>query len=170
MNAATILHYFFLAAASFATVALLFVRNVFYGALLLIITLLCLAGLYVLSFAEFLAITQILVYAGGILVVIIFAIMLTSHLHGKPLLVDHSNRLAGGLVGATLLGFLIYLIVNQFPVVANGQVRPFSISTLGRLLLTEYALPFEVTGVVLLIALIGAAVIASSSAPKHPGR
>lgn len=168
MNAALILHYFFLAAATVATVALLFVRNVFYGALLLVITLLCLAGLYVLSFAEFLAITQILVYAGGILVVIIFAIMLTSQLNGKPLLVDHSNRLSGGFAGASMLGFLVYLIVDQFPILSNGHVRPFSISTLGRLLLTEYALPFEVTGVVLLIALIGAAVIASSSAPKRP--
>lgn len=167
MNVATLLHYFFLAAAALATVALLFVRNVFYGALLLIITLLSLAGLYVLSFAEFLAITQILVYAGGILVVIIFAIMLTSHLNGKPLLVGHSNQFAGGLVGTMILGYLIYLIVGQFPLHTGTSLQPFSISTLGRLLLTEYVLPFEVTGVVLLIALIGAAVIASSSALKR---
>jgi NADH:ubiquinone oxidoreductase subunit 6 (subunit J) len=167
MNAATILHYFFLTVASISTVALLFVRNVFHGAMLLIVTLLSLAGLYVLTYAEFLAIAQILVYAGGILVVIIFAIMLTSHLHGKPLTVDHSNHFAGGLVGTTILGFFIYLIVEQFPLHTNTTARPFSITTLGRLLLTEYALPFEVTGVVLLIALIGAAVITSSSSPKR---
>ena len=168
MNAATILHYIFLAGASIATVALLFTRNVFYGALLLIITLLSLAALYILSFAEFLAIAQILVYAGGILVVIIFAIMLTSHLNGKPLSVDHANQFAGGLVGATILGILTYLIAEQFPIQASPSPQTFSISVLGRLLLTEYALPFEVTGIVLLIALIGAAVVASSSALKRP--
>jgi NADH:ubiquinone oxidoreductase subunit 6 (subunit J) len=168
MNAATVLHYIFLAVASIATVALLFARSVFYGALLLIITLLSLAGLYVLSFAEFLAITQILVYAGGILVVIIFAIMLTSHLNGKPLSVDHANHFAGGLVGATILGILIFLIAEQFPIQTSPSLQNFSISVLGRLLLTEYALPFEVTGIVLLIALIGAAVVASTSALKRP--
>ena len=168
MNAAAIMHYFFLAAASLATVALLFVRNVFYGALLLLITLLALAGLYVLSMAEFLAVTQILVYAGGILVVVIFAIMLTSQLSGKPLLIDHSNRVAGGFIGASLFTIIVYLLVDQFSVQALTPTKPFSLPALGTLLLTQYALPFEVTGVVLLIALIGAAVIASSSSARRP--
>jgi NADH-quinone oxidoreductase subunit J len=168
MNAATILHYFFLAAAATTTVALLFVRNVFHGALLLLITLLSLAGLYVLSMAEFLAVTQILVYAGGILVVVIFAIMLTSQLSGKPLLVDHSNRVAAALLSGALFGIIVYLMVDQFPLQAQAPMKPFSLPALGTLLLTEYALPFEVTGVVLLIALIGAAVIASTSSANRP--
>jgi NADH-quinone oxidoreductase subunit J len=168
MNAATILHYFFLAAAAIATVALLFVRNVFHGALLLLVTLLSLAGLYVLSMAEFLAITQILVYAGGILVVVIFAVMLTSQLSGKPLLIDHSNRVAAALLSGALFGIIVYLMVDQFPLQPLAPMKPFSLPALGTLLLTEYALPFEVTGVVLLIALIGAAVIASTSSAKRP--
>lgn len=168
MSATIILHYVFIATAAVSTVALLFVRNVFYGALLLMITLLALAGLYVISFAEFLAITQLLVYAGGILVVIIFAIMLTSQLHGKPLLIEHRNPFSGALLCATVFGIITYLLVDQFPTVTNTPGEPFSLSTLGRLILTAYALPFEITGVVLLVALIGAAVIASSSAPKQP--
>jgi len=94
--------------------------------------------------------------------------MLTSHLNGKPLSVDHANQFAGGLVGATILGILTYLIADQFPIQASPSPQSFSISVLGRLLLTEYALPFEVTGIVLLIALIGAAVVASTSALKRP--
>jgi len=167
MNAAVILHYFFLGTAAIATIALLFARNVFYGALLLLITLLSLAGLYVLSFAEFLAMTQILVYAGGILVLIIFAVMLTSHLNGKPLLIDHSNRLAGGLLGLTVFAMLTSLMVGQQQLQTGGNGEPISIMLLGRLLMTSYVFPFELTGIVLLIALIGAAVIASSSTTKR---
>ncbi|MGC3943931.1 MAG: NADH-quinone oxidoreductase subunit J [Chryseolinea sp.] len=167
MNAAVILHYFFLFTAAVATIGILFARNVFYGALLLMITLLSLAGLYVLSFAEFLAMTQILVYAGGVLVLIIFAIMLTSHLNGKPLLIEHSNRLAGGMLGLTLFAIITYLIVEQVKLPTNVQAQPFSITDLGRLFMTNYAFPFELTGIVLLIALIGAAVIASSSTTKR---
>lgn len=168
MTAADALHYFFLTTAALATLSLLFVRHVFYAALLLIITLISLAGLYVLSYAEFLAITQILVYAGGILVVMIFAIMLTSQLHGKPLLIDHSNRVAGACIGLALFSVMIYLLVAQFPSGIPAQGRLFDVSTLGTLLMSQYALPFEVAGVVLLISLIGAAVIASSPSNKSP--
>jgi NADH:ubiquinone oxidoreductase subunit 6 (subunit J) len=167
MNAATALHYFFLSTAAIATVSLLFARHVFYAALLLIITLLSLAGLYVLTLAEFLAVTQILVYAGGILVVMIFAIMLTSQLNGKPLLIDHSNRVPGAIIGMAFFGILTYLMADQFPLDASAQPGDFTVSKIGTLLMSAYALPFEVTGLVLLLSLVGAAVIASSSSPKH---
>lgn len=166
MSAAVILHYFFLIAAAIATVLLLFARSVLYGALLLIIILLSLAGLYVLSFAEFLAITQTLVYAGGVLVLIIFAMMLTAQLNDKPLLIDHSNRFAGGILAITLFTIIAYLLGSQM---ASAYDAPtlFSVQTLGRLMMTGYVLPFELTGIVLLIALIGAAVIASTYSSKR---
>src|SRR5687768_1114862 len=91
----------FLAAASAASI--LFVKNVFYGALLLIICLLSIAGIYVISHAEFIAVTQILIYAGGILVLIIFGIMLTTRISGKPLVVKNNNWFAGSLVGLPIL-------------------------------------------------------------------
>lgn len=168
MSAAVILHYFFLIAAAIATILLLLVRNVLYGALLLIIVLLSLAGLYVLSFAEFLAIAQILVYAGGVLVLIIFAIMLTSQLNDKPLLIDHSNRFAGSIVGITLFAIMTYLLGSQIGLQASDTPELFSVPTLGRLMMTGYVLPFELTGIVLLVALIGAAVIASAYPSKRP--
>ena len=76
MNMTSFLFYFFEAVAAISSIALVFIRNVFYGALLLISCLLALAGIYVLAFAEFIAVTQIMVYAGGILVVIILGIKL----------------------------------------------------------------------------------------------
>ena len=83
MNIAQFMFYFFEAFAAISAIALIFIKNVFYGALLLIICLLCLAGIYIMAFAEFIAVTQILVYAGGILVVIIFGIMLTTKISGN---------------------------------------------------------------------------------------
>ena len=166
MNAAVILHYFFIVTAAVATVALLFARSVFYGALFLMIILLSLAGLYVISFAQFLAVTQIPVYAGGVLVLIIFAIMLTSHINGKPLMVDHSNRLWGGLLGMTFFAILIYLIAGQINWNNVHSAEPFALPVFGRLLMTSYVLPFELIGIVLLVALIGAAVVASSTTKR----
>ena len=70
MNASYIF-YFFETVAALSAISLIFIRSVFYGALLVIVCLLAVAGIFVLAFAEFLAVTQILVYAGGILVVIL---------------------------------------------------------------------------------------------------
>ena len=94
---ASFIFYFFEAVAALSAISLIFIRNVFYGALLLIICLLALAGIFVLAFAEFIAVTQILVYAGGILVVILFGIMLTTKISGKPLVVEHNNKFSGSL-------------------------------------------------------------------------
>ncbi|MBL0742543.1 NADH-quinone oxidoreductase subunit J family protein [Chryseolinea lacunae] len=170
MNAPLILFYFFEAAAAIAAVALLFARSVFYGALLVIVILLALAGLYVLAFAEFVAVTQILVYAGGILVVIIFGIMLTSRLSGKPLVVEHTLPVSGGLVGLAFFGALVYAIALQtFPTsesVAKTSTTFDATQTVGIALMSDYVLPFETTGILLLMALIGAAVMASDNASK----
>jgi NADH:ubiquinone oxidoreductase subunit 6 (subunit J) len=156
-----IIFYFFEAVAAGCALALIFTRNVFYGALLLITCLLAVAGLYVLSFAEFVAVTQIMVYAGGVLVLIIFGIMLTARLGEKPLVVEHSNLFSASVVGIALLAVLcLYLrapLKNNPGTPGNGN----SIETIGINLLTEYLIPFEIAGVLLLISLVGAAVIAS---------
>src|SRR6188768_2149670 len=82
-----------------SALCILFTKNVFYAALLLIICLLSIAGIYIMANAEFLAVTQILIYAGGVLVLIIFGVMLTTRISGKPLVVKNDNWFAGSLVG-----------------------------------------------------------------------
>ena len=164
MNLTSILFYAFEALAALSSIALIFVRNVFHGALLLITCLLALAGIYVLAFAEFVAVTQILVYAGGILVVIIFGIMLTTKLSGKPLLVEHVYGFSGTLAGIGFFALLIFSIVNaSFKNLPPPPTRLTEIRTIGVGLMTDFALPFEVAGILLLVALIGAAIIASST-------
>src|SRR5689334_22515660 len=109
MNIVTLVFYFFMFIAAASAAGILLIKNVFKGALLLLICLLSLAAVYVLAFAEFVAITQIMIYAGGILVVIIFGIMLTSKISGKPLVVQNANWFGGLLVSITLLVLLCKL-------------------------------------------------------------
>ncbi len=164
MNFANFLFYFFASLAAIAALLLAVVRHVFYGALLLIVCLLALAGIYVLAFAEFVAITQILIYAGGILVVIIFGIMLTTRSE-KPLFVEHTNVFAGTLVAMVFFGAIAFMLTRETLPFANPPVSSTSLShvnTIGVSLMTSYMLPFEASGILLLMALIGAAVIAST--------
>jgi NADH-quinone oxidoreductase subunit J len=164
MNFANFMFYFFASLAAVSALLLAVVRHVFYGALLLIVCLLALAGIYVLAFAEFVAITQILIYAGGILVVIIFGIMLTTRSE-KPLLVEHTNVFAGALVAIGFFGSMVFLLKSETFSIADTAATPSSLShvnTIGVSLMTTYMLPFEAAGILLLMALVGAAVIAST--------
>jgi NADH-quinone oxidoreductase subunit J len=164
MTIVKVLFYFFMASAAVSAGAILFSKNVFKSALFLLVCLLSVAALYVLSFAEFLAVTQILIYAGGILVVIIFGIMLTTRLSGRPLIVDNTNIFGGIIAGAALF----WLLVSHIPSGAMDEqsVNPESVSVIGLILFRDYSLPFEVAGILLLVALIGAAVITSRLKPK----
>lgn len=165
MNFITILFYFFEVVAALAALSLVLVRNVFYGALILVVCLLSLAAIYVLAFAEFVAVTQILIYAGGILVVIIFGVMLTAKIAGKPLVVKHTNLMGGTLACVSMFILLLYFLSSQKFFESGEDNIPATdtaINTIGIGLMTEFVLPFEVAGILLLAALIGAAVIASS--------
>ena len=165
MNANILIFYGFQVMAALSAIALLFIRNVFYGTLLLIVCLLSLAGVYIFLNAEFIAVTQILIYAGGILVLIIFGVMLTSKFSGKPLVVENKHWLPGIVVGAFFFGLLTKLFPESHFYTNDQLLRESTytpINQIGILLMSDYVLPFEVAGLLLLIALISAAVIASS--------
>lgn len=146
-----------------ASIGILFTRQLFHGALLLLICLLSIAGIYVVAYGEFVAVTQILVYAGGILVIIIFGIMLTTKIAGKPPTMTSNKWFAGMLLGVPLMISLLVLISRQdFSRSGMGHVSTgTAINRIGIELMTDYLLPFEVAGILLLVALIGAAVAAS---------
>lgn len=161
MTLVTIILNVFIVLVAGSAVSMLFVKNIFYAALLLITCLLSIAGIFVLSNAEFLAAAQIMIYAGGVLVLIIFGLMLTARIAGKPLQVGNQNILPGTLVALTFFGVLIYsfsgLILQEPSMLPPGN----SVSRIGVLLMTDFALPFEISGILLLTSLIGAAVTAS---------
>jgi NADH-quinone oxidoreductase subunit J len=135
-------------------------RNIFHSALFLILTLFCVAGIYILLDAEFLAAVQVLVYVGAVSVLMIFAIMLTSRLASRKIEASNEQVTTGIFICAgfllTSLGSFTYTVWRSLdqPLPENNVV------TVGKLLMTDYVLPFEVVSVVLLAALIGAIVLA----------
>jgi NADH-quinone oxidoreductase subunit J len=165
MSIVSFIFYAFEILAAASALLILFVKNVFYGALLLIVCLLSLAGIYIITHAEFIAVTQILIYAGGVLVLIIFGIMLTTRISGKPLIVHNHNWVGGTLVGLSLLASLTVLFTDaEFynSTLNTGDTGYSTINKIGILLMNDYVFPFEVVGILLLITLVGAAVVASS--------
>ncbi len=136
-----------------------FSPKLMYSGVALFFTLFGVGGLYVFLYADFLAATQIMVYVGGILVLILFGIMLTNKIASTDL--KHANRgrfLAG--IGAFALFCLLASIIFQAPWhIGHPQNLDSTVAKLGTMILTDYLLPFEVASILLLAALIGAAVL-----------
>ena len=148
-----------------SALVLLFTRNVLYAAFSLLLTFLGISAVYVLSGADFLAVMQIMVYVGGVLVLLIFGVMLTNQVAGKSVRTQHHNRFWGLLIGGGLLALLVQVIRQANPdelawIERSQTVQTSTVSTIGIQLMSDFILPFELTGVLLLIALIGAAYVA----------
>jgi len=159
---------FFLFAAGVLIPALLvvFSKNIVHSALWLLPCLASVAGLFLLLGAELVAAIQILIYCGGIVVLILFAIMLT-HGVGDPDVRVHNQQLWWALLPAVVLAFLIlYLLHTESWPVAPPAISADVTARLADALLTSYVLAFEVASVILLVAMIGAIVIARGE-PKQ---
>ena len=135
-------------------------RNIFHCALFLILALFGVAGIYILLEAEFLAAVQVLIYVGAVAILMIFAIMLTSRLAAKKIMQSNENVTLAIFICAGFLltslgsfGYTIWRVVDN-PLPENNTL------TIGKLLMTDYVLPFEVVSIVLLAAMIGAIVLA----------
>lgn len=164
MNVLSLTLYGFEVLAGLSALGILFVKNVFHAALLLIVCLLALAGIFVLYNAEFIAVTQILIYAGGVLVLIIFGVMLTSRMAGRQMIVKNQYVFAASFISLFLAALLIMLFSEQkFYLPETTEISAGnSINQIGISLMSDYALAFEVSGILLLAALLGAAVTATS--------
>ena len=149
-------------------------------ALGLFVSLLGVAGLYVLAGADFLAITQIMVYVGGVLVLIIFGVMLTNKGQTTDnqlknyILTSNLNQFWGVVVSLSIFGILFAAMLTANFVVFNKATNlenPTNVSTLqpiGMSLLTTHLLPFEIAGILLMVALMGATFIATSKPHTKP--
>jgi NADH-quinone oxidoreductase subunit J len=133
-------------------------RSLIYSAFALLFTFFGVAGLYVLLGADFLAAAQLLVYVGGILVLLLFGVMLTHRIYDLDLR-SEKTQLAPGLIIAVGVFIIVAAVAfkTEWPTVA----RPPAPTTqeIGRMFLGEYLLAFEAASVLLLVALIGAAMI-----------
>ncbi len=116
-------------------------------------------GFYLLLGADFLAAAQLLIYVGGILVLLLFGVMLTHKLYDLDLR-SETHQLAPALVAALALAAILLRLAFQAPWARTGARSPApTTAEIGRLLLGRYLLPFEVTSILLLVALMGAALI-----------
>ena len=123
----------------------------------LLFTLLGVAGLYAMLGADFLAVAQILIYVGGILIIIIFGVMLTRRIYGVDVFAP-AHQLLPSAIGSLLLLFILLMGIWGYKWKAFIFQQPDPTTTqIGRLLLTKYLLPFEIASILLLAALLGAA-------------
>ena len=140
-------------------------RNIFYGAMALIAALTVVAGLFVLLGADFLAAAQVLVYVGGIMIIMLFVIMLSQQPRDKI----QGQTVRGWELVAGIFGSLVIAasLARGFRVfaepIAGHEIVPTSAS-LGRLLLGEMLLPFEAVSLILLAALVGAVLFGQDKA------
>ncbi len=133
-------------------------RTLIYSAFALLGTFFGVAGLYVLLGADFLAAVQLLVYVGGILVLLLFGVMLTHKIYDLDLRSETANLAAGAIVGGGLFVILAATAVRSH---WSSTPRPPAPTTeaIGQLFMSSYLLPFEAASVLLLVALVGAAMI-----------
>ena len=160
--------YIFAALSIFGALGVLVLKNPIHCALSLVGTFFCLGSIYVMLNAEFVAVIQVLIYAGAIMVLFLFVLMLLSSRDTDM----PSIKLTTGKILACLLSLGIFFQISflftgnelilgpmgEYPIEVVEEIG--SIALIGRLLFTDYILPFEIIAILLLVAVIGAVVIA----------
>jgi NADH-quinone oxidoreductase subunit J len=202
-----LIFYIFLVVTLGGALVTAFSKNIVYAAFALLFTFFGVAGLYVMANADFLAITQLMVYVGGILILLIFGVMLTNRIASANITMSSGSRWASGLLSLGLFAILCmayfgsgatktmktpdgkWQTVSNFPTyksqpwasspwnkdanerilnvkygtpeeMKKGEGSSGTANEIGKLMLNDYLLPFEIVSVVLLVALVGAAMIA----------
>lgn len=166
MTAQLVVFYLLAAVTVLSSLGVVLSRNVVHAAFMLLLALLAVAGIFLVAVAEFLALAQILIYGGAVTVVVLFAIMLT-RTDDQPR-ADHSQRPLALLAAAGVFVLLVVAFVASDVATVQGTtgVGSESVSafeTLGFALFTDWAIPFEMASLVLLVALIGAIMLARSA-------
>lgn len=143
-----------------SALAVVLTKNLFHSVLWLALALTGTAGVFLMLEAEFLAGVQILLYAGGVVTVVVFAIVVTERLVGER--ISHTSR---GLVGgAAVAGLVLLLVVKTIAQAPTTHIRiPFESDPthlIGREVMTRFVLPFELVAVILLVSLLSASYFA----------
>ena len=135
-------------------------RMIVHSVFALLLTFFGVAGLYVLLRADFLAATQVMIYVGGILVLLLFGVMLTHRIASVKLKSASMQRAPAAIVCLGLLAVLLFVIYRTPWPIRSLEEAEATTKPIGRLLMTDYLLPFEVISVLLFAVLVGAALMA----------
>jgi NADH-quinone oxidoreductase subunit J len=159
MSYEEVIFYFVAALTVVSALGVVSARNVVHSALFLILSLISVAGIFILLASEFLAVVQVLVYGGAVTILILFAMMLTR-------VRDITGSLNGPqapVAALTSIGFAVISIValttTDFPG-ESDKINVITTEQIGDALFTTWAVPFEIASLVLMVALIGAIVLA----------
>ncbi|MCX6173432.1 MAG: NADH-quinone oxidoreductase subunit J [Ignavibacteriales bacterium] len=160
MNFYDIIFYIFAAITLLSALFVVTTRNIVHSAFYLLFTFFGVAGIYVLLGADFIAISQILIYVGGILILLLFGVMLTNKITNVEIRTGTIHMLPAAIATGIFMGAVVAVMVwTEWK--SEPSVIPLTTTKdIGHLLLTDYVLIFELLGILLLIALIGAASIA----------
>lgn len=156
-----IIFYFFAVVILSSGIFLVLTKNIVYSAFSLMFTLFGIAGLYILLGADFIGIVQLIVYVGGILILILFGVMLTNKITNVQIKTGVIHMIPAIIGVGVFTGYLINVLFNtKWQSASSAISQQSTVYDLGRLLITDYVLIFELLGILLLVALIGAATIA----------
>ena len=135
-------------------------KNIVHAAFSMLLTFFGVSGIYVLLGADFIAIVQIMVYVGGILILLLFGVMLTNKITNVEIR-SGSTQVIPSIIGLGVFTAVLFYVVSSTNWKTEASEIPFSTaSDIGIVLISEYVLVFELLGILLLVALIGAASIA----------
>jgi NADH-quinone oxidoreductase subunit J len=168
MDYYAIIFYFFAALTVGSALFVVFTRNIVHAAFALVFTFLGVAGLYVLLQADFIAVAQVMVYVGGILVLLVFGVMLTTKATDVDVSASPWSGIPSTVIVGVLLGTLVLIMTRAGWLATElSPVMHGTTTEIGEMLLTNYLLPFEVVGLLLLVAIMGAAMIARKKTPQE---
>lgn len=163
MTTYEIIFYFFAVVTVASAAVVVFARNIVYSAFALLFTFFGVAGIYVLLNADFLAITQLLIYVGGILVLLLFGVMLTTNTVNLDIKTGSGNVWFSVVLMSLFAGTLGGIIWTSDWFVSKQTSELAAQTTskeIGSALITTHLLPFEIASVILLVAIVGAAMMA----------
>lgn len=155
-----IIFYLFAAITLGSAVIVVYSKNLVYSAFNLLFTFFGVAGIYVLLGADFIAVVQILVYVGGILILMLFGVMLTNKVVDVQIKAGAVNLIPASIGVLLFAGMLIFIMTTTNWVIKPAEIPETTVYSLGKVLLTDYVLIFELLAILLLVVMIGAATIA----------
>ena len=139
-----------------SALAVVLSKNLFHSVLWLALALTGTAGVFLLLEAEFLAAVQLLLYAGGIVTIVVFAIVVTERLVGERITQTNRRITAGAVTSVALIALVVNAILRQPLATAREPLSTDLTRTIGESVLTRFVLPFELLGVLMLAAMLGA--------------
>jgi NADH-quinone oxidoreductase subunit J len=147
------------AVATGAALLAVAMRNLLHALLAFLVSLLAVAGLFVLAGAEFVGVSQLMIYVGGVVVILAFGLMMAKRETDGPPINLGFNRYGAMAIVGTLFCLLCRAIWRGFPVRTGAQDPNWNnVQALGIYLMTDYLLVFEAVGILLLVALVGAVI------------